>query len=64
MEEQDLRVCPECEKKVPREDMLWTRDCHGIRFRLLCQDCYEEAMSYGYDGQYYNEWEECLDEEW
>jgi len=60
-EEKDIRVCPECQKKVDRSDMQFTHDCHGIPFRLLCWKCYNKAMAKGYDGQYYTEADECLD---
>ena len=44
---------------------LFSRDCHGIPFRLLCIDCYEKIMDeIGYDGEYYTELDECLDEYW
>lgn len=45
-------------------DMLFTHDCHGIAFRLVCFDCYEKLMAKGYDGQYYDEADECLDEDY
>lgn len=62
MEDEDLRVCSECEKKVPRSEMSWTYDCQGIAYRLLCNECWEKAMATnGYDGEYYNESDECLD---
>jgi len=59
--ERDIRVCPNCEKEVERTDMLFTRDCHGIPFRLVCNKCYGKLMAKGYDGQYYTEADECLD---
>lgn len=57
----DLRMCPVCNKEVERADMNFTRDCHGIPFRLVCWDCYDKLMAKGYDGQYYTEADECLD---
>lgn len=57
----DLRMCPVCNKEVERVDMYFTRDCHGIPFRLVCWDCYDKLMAKGYDGQYYTEADECLD---
>ena len=60
----DKRICPECEKEVDRSDMQFTRDCHGITFRLLCYKCYDKVMAKGYDGQYYTEADECLDYEY
>ena len=29
-------TCPVCRKEFQREDMTFTRDCHGITFRLVC----------------------------
>ncbi len=58
--DENTRVCPVCGKEVPRSQMEFTRDCHGIPFRLLCWDCYDKAMEKGYDGQYYTEADECL----
>ena len=59
--EKDIRVCPVCNKEVERADMEFTRDCHGIIFRLVCWKCYEKLMAKGYDGQYYTEADECID---
>lgn len=28
-EERDIRTCPVCEHEVDREDMYFTKDCHG-----------------------------------
>ena len=60
----DIRICPTCGKEVVRDDMLFTHDCRGITFRLVCFDCYEKLMAKGYDGQYYDEADECLDEDY
>lgn len=57
----DPRICPVCDKEVERADMYYTRDCHGITFRLVCESCYEKLMAKGYDGEYYTEADECLD---
>lgn len=62
--EKDIRICPTCCKEVAREDMLFTRDCHGITYRLVCYECYERLMEKGYDGEYYSEADECLDEDY
>ena len=61
MIEKDMRTCPICNKEVERNDMTFTKDCHGIPFRLVCYDCYDELMEKGYDGEYYTEADECLD---
>lgn len=37
-EERDIRTCPVCSREVDREDMYFTKDCHGITFRLVCDD--------------------------
>lgn len=60
----DIRICPVCGKEVVRDDMLFTHDCHGITFRLVCFDCYERLMAKGYDGEYYSEADESLDEDY
>ena len=57
----DKRTCPVCEKEVDRADMQYTRDCHGITYRLVCFDCYDKLMEKGYDGEYYTEEDECID---
>ena len=54
-------MCENCEREVKREDMLYTRDCHGITFRLVCYDCYNKLMAKGYDGEYYTENDENFD---
>lgn len=55
-------ICPVCQKEYDRIDMMWTTDCHGITFRLVCEDCYEKIMDErGYDGEYYTDLDECLD---
>lgn len=68
MEDKDMRICQECEQLVERADMTFTRDCHGIPFRLVCWDCYCKIMeSQGYDGEYYDDCDENLgydDEGW
>ncbi len=60
----DKRICCYCEREVLREDMLFTKDCHGIPYRLVCPECYETLMADGYDGEYYTEEEECINEDW
>lgn len=60
-EERDIRVCPVCNNEVDREDMNYTRDCHGITFRLVCCICWKRVMEKGYDGEYYTEVDECID---
>lgn len=61
MKNEDIRLCAYCGKEVLREDMLFTRDCHGITYRLVCYNCYKKLMAKGYDGAYYDETDECLD---
>ena len=62
-EEKDVRICPVCEKEVDRADMQFTKDCHGITFRLVCYDCYSRLMAKGYDGEYYDERDEQIEAE-
>lgn len=57
-------TCPVCGKEFHREDMHFTRDCHGITFRLVCFDCYDKVMGKGYDGAYYTEVDECIEEDY
>lgn len=59
--ERDIRICPCCNREVDRREMNFTRDCHGITYRLACFECYEKLMSKGYDGEYYTEADECVD---
>jgi len=57
--------CPICGKKVMRKQMERTHDCHGIPFRLVCAACYDRLMEYpGYDGEYYTELDENIEEDW
>lgn len=65
MKDQDLRVCPICEKEVPRNEMDFTRDCHGITMRLACFDCINKIMEDpGYDGIYYDEFDEQIEDDY
>ena len=57
-------TCPVCAKEFQRENMIFTRDCHGITFRLVCFDCYDKVMGKGYDGAYYSEADECIEEDY
>lgn len=62
MREDNMDVCTECGGIVDCSDMLWSHDCHGIPFRKLCIDCYNDIMeNKGYDGEYYTDADECLD---
>ena len=54
--------CPRCGKESRPYKMIRTRDCHGIPFRLVCEKCYDAILNGpGYDGEYYDESDECLD---
>lgn len=61
MKGKDIRICSCCGKEVQRSDMNFTRDCHGIPFRLVCFGCYEKLMKKGYDGAYYTEADEQIE---
>lgn len=63
-EERDIRMCPVCNNEVDREDMDFTKDCHGITFRLVCHKCWERLMSKGYDGEYYTEADEQIEDDY
>lgn len=60
----DIRICPHCKKQVERQDMLYTKDCHGILLRLVCYKCYSILMTKGYDGQYYTDADECIEDDY
>lgn len=60
-EEKDIRKCQVCGKEIERADMIFTKDCHGIPFRLACPDCWERQMEKGYDGEYYDETDEQIE---
>ena len=64
IEEERKLVCPFCHKEFYRSDMEYTRDCHGIPLQLACFGCCQKIMAKGYDGQYYTENDECLDEDY
>lgn len=54
--------CPRCGEETRPFEMQRTRDCHGIPFRRVCLNCYDEVMStVGYDGEIYDERDENLD---
>jgi len=58
-----METCRMCHQEVHREDMRWTYDCHGIPFRCVCPECYEAIMEEkGYDGEYYTEFDENIEE--
>ena len=62
MEDYNVMICPVCERKVDKLDMMMTRDCHGIPFRYVCEDCWYKIMDEkGYDGEYYTELDENLE---
>lgn len=55
-------ICPICGEESERDGMIFTHDCHGIPFRLVCYECYEKIMDEkGYDGEHYTEADECID---
>lgn len=58
------RKCPNCETEVECNEMNFTKDCHGIPYRLVCFRCWEKLMKKGYDGEYYTEADECIDEDY
>lgn len=60
----DVRWCDNCGKACSSWDMEWTYDCQGIPFQHVCPACYDKLMGKGYDGQYYDERDENLQEEY
>ena len=59
-----LCQCPICGKEKPRTDMTFTHDCHGITYRLVCNSCYDTVMQKGYDGEYYTELDEQIEDDY
>ena len=58
-------VCPVCGKEVRFFDMEKTYDCQGIPYRDVCRKCKRRIeATIGYDGEYYTEADECLDEDY
>jgi len=76
-EEKYIRTdrCPICGKEYEYDEhmrgvsylndnvvAMRTMDCHGIPFRMVCVDCYNDIEDgKGYDGEFYTELDECLD---
>jgi len=57
--------CPICGKEVRNIDMVMTVDCRGIPFRRVCSGCWIDIVDgKGYDGEYYDELDECIDDVW
>lgn len=63
-QERDIRTCPVCRNEVDRRDMNFTKDCHGIPFRLVCYRCYERLMEKGYDGERYTDADEQIEDDY
>lgn len=60
----ESRICSECGREVAKIDTTFTKDCHGIPFRLVCWDCYNRVMEKGYDGEYYSEADEQIEDDY
>ncbi len=61
-DENQLIKCPVCENFFKREEMLYSFDCHGIPFRLICYGCNTQIIvETGYDGEYYTELDEQIE---
>jgi hypothetical protein len=56
--------CQVCNEEFTKGLLRRTRDCQGIPYRLVCPECYDKVMAKGYDGQYYDERDECLTEDY
>lgn len=61
---EDVRECGRCGKLMPRSEMSFSHDCHGIPFRLVCPDCMEEICDIGYDGEHYTELDEQIEDDY
>jgi predicted RNA-binding Zn-ribbon protein involved in translation (DUF1610 family) len=65
METMETMKCPICGKIILRKNAIMTHDCYGIPYRLVCPDCWEKIMNgRGYDGEYYTEADEYLDDDY
>lgn len=64
MSKENKKICPICQKEYRREDMLYTLDCHGIVYRLVCHKCFVKLMGKGYDGEYYTEVDEQIENDY
>lgn len=63
--DEEKRECARCNKTVDKSDLWLTTDCRGIPFRYVCKECYDEVMeSVGYDGEFYTELDENIDEDY
>lgn len=63
--ENEICLCQECQKKHPRNEMTFSKDCHGIPFRFMCFECWNKILdSKGYDGEYYTEFDEQIEEDY
>lgn len=60
----NIRKCPCCGREFKRTDMNFTKDCHGIPFRLVCMACHSKIMDEGFDGEYYTEEDEQIEEDY
>lgn len=57
----EKRICNYCNGEFERDEMMFTKDCHGIVLRLVCKKCYHQLMAKGYDGAYYTEADEQIE---
>ena len=57
----EKRICNYCNGEFERDEMMFTKDCHGIVLRLVCQKCYHKLMAKGYDGASYTEADEQIE---
>lgn len=56
--------CQRCGEPEKRENMTFSKDCHGIPYRLVCEKCTDEIREIGYDGELYDEFDENIDEDY
>ena len=62
MAREDYKMgCARCGVEAMRSELQLSYDCQGIPFRLVCSKCLDEIDDIGYDGQYYDSSDECLD---
>jgi len=62
MAREDYKMrCARCGVEAMRSELQLSYDCQGIPFRLVCSKCLDEIDDIGYDGQYYDSNDECID---
>lgn len=63
--ENNYHQCPICGEWHKREEMDFSKDCHGIPYRMVCLGCLSKAYEEkGYDGEYYTDADEQIEDDY